>query len=57
MWASVLYYSETEVLITVYNDFLNEILKSTTHLHFFYLTKLIITKIIFGDTYHQGYQV
>ena len=52
MWASVLYYSETEVLITVYNDFLNEILKSTTHLHFFYLTKLIITKIIFGDTHH-----
>ena len=28
MWASVLYFSETEVLITVYNDFLNEILKS-----------------------------
>jgi hypothetical protein len=52
MWASVIYYSGTEILILVYNDFLNEILKSTTHLHFYYLTKHIITKIIFGDVHH-----
>ena len=52
MWASVLYYSDTEVLILVYNDFLNEILKSTTHLNFYYLTKNIITKVKFGDTHH-----
>ena len=57
MWASVLYFSETEVLIAVYNDFLNEILKTATHLQFFYHSKLIITKIIFGDTYTQGNQV
>jgi hypothetical protein len=35
IWATLQEYKERDTLITVFNDFLNDVLKGPTHLHFF----------------------
>lgn len=53
MWATVHQYSEQDTLMLVYNDFLNDILKGPTHLHFYCQCQRIISQIINGDIVHM----
>jgi len=53
MWATVHQYSERDTLMLVYNDFLNDILKGPTHLHFYCQCQRIISQIINGDIVHM----
>jgi hypothetical protein len=49
IWASVKLYCLNDTAIMVYNDFLNDVLKAQTHLHFYKQTQRIISQTINGD--------
>ena len=54
IWATVYSFKDKDILITVYSDFLNDILQGPNHLTFFMHTQKIISQIINGDLNSHG---
>jgi len=49
IWATVQEFKERDTLILMFDDFLNDVLKGPTHLHFYMSCQRLIAQVINGD--------